>query len=148
MRHSHLLLVLSFVTAGLATPHAQNKALAVVAPGENLVVDGIPTIPASLADDVGRYTESRPANFADWHPTRPGDADLDALREHRANPSGQGSRGRANSAHLLQRADRRRLLRAGAGPLFRVRQGRRGNEFAQLYPYDVAATPTSSSTRL
>jgi hypothetical protein len=25
----------------------------------NLVVDGIPAIPASLADDVRRYTESR-----------------------------------------------------------------------------------------
>ena len=25
--------------------------------------------PPSLADDVRRYTESRPANFADWHPT-------------------------------------------------------------------------------
>ena len=67
MRTSHLLLVLSFVTAGGAAPQAQNKA---IAPTENLVVDGIPPIPASLADDVRRYTESRPANFADWHPTR------------------------------------------------------------------------------
>ena len=67
MRHARLLLVLSFVTAGLATSHAQNKT---IAPTENLVVDGVPAIPASLADDVRRYTESRPANFADWHPTR------------------------------------------------------------------------------
>ena len=67
MRHARLLLVLSFVTAGLASPQAQNK---VIAPTENLVVDGIPAIPASLADDVRRYTESRPANFADWHPAR------------------------------------------------------------------------------
>ena len=63
MRHSRLLLVLSFVTAGLISPHAQNKLSTgptAIAPTENLVVDGIPTIPASLADDVRRYTESLP----------------------------------------------------------------------------------------
>ncbi len=40
-----------------------------IRPGENLVVQGVPAIPASLADEVRRYTESRSASFADWHPT-------------------------------------------------------------------------------
>lgn len=42
----------------------------VIQPGENLVVEGIPPIPASLAEAVGRYTEFRSAFFQSWHPTR------------------------------------------------------------------------------
>jgi len=40
------------------------------APNENLVAEGIPKIPASLADSVARYSEFRTAGFASWHPTR------------------------------------------------------------------------------
>jgi dipeptidyl aminopeptidase/acylaminoacyl peptidase len=41
-----------------------------IVPNENLVTEGIPKIPASLADAVGRYREFRAANFASWHPTK------------------------------------------------------------------------------
>jgi dipeptidyl aminopeptidase/acylaminoacyl peptidase len=41
-----------------------------IAPPENLVADGIPPIPSSLAEEVRRYTESRTAQLADWHPQR------------------------------------------------------------------------------
>jgi len=41
-----------------------------VKPGESLVAEGIPPIPASLADEVGRYTEFRTAAFTGWHPKR------------------------------------------------------------------------------
>src|SRR5207249_4890865 len=41
-----------------------------IVPGPNLVVEGIPPIPAALADKIGRYTEFRSAHLADWHPTR------------------------------------------------------------------------------
>ena len=41
-----------------------------VAPGENLVVDGVPAIPASLAETAGRYGSYRGATLADWNPTR------------------------------------------------------------------------------
>lgn len=41
-----------------------------LAPGDNLVAEGIPAIPASLAERAGRYTDFRMATFADWHPTR------------------------------------------------------------------------------
>src|SRR5262245_54777276 len=64
---NRFLLILSFVALAAVRPGAQNKT---IAPTENLVVDGIPAIPASLVDEVRRYTESRPANFADWHPSR------------------------------------------------------------------------------
>ncbi|MBK0394742.1 S9 family peptidase [Ramlibacter algicola] len=55
----------------LAGAGAQAQTAApVIAPNENLVAEGIPAIPASLAEDVRRYTESRSARFFDWHPTR------------------------------------------------------------------------------
>jgi dipeptidyl aminopeptidase/acylaminoacyl peptidase len=41
-----------------------------VAPGDNLVVDGIPAIPRALAEEVNRYTEGRGAGFVAWHPLR------------------------------------------------------------------------------
>jgi len=41
-----------------------------IAPGENLVVEGVPKIPASLTETVGRYTENREAFQTDWHPKR------------------------------------------------------------------------------
>jgi dipeptidyl aminopeptidase/acylaminoacyl peptidase len=41
-----------------------------ISPAENLVVDGVPKIPASLAEAIGRYTENRDAFQTDWHPKR------------------------------------------------------------------------------
>ncbi|HYL86614.1 MAG TPA: S9 family peptidase [Candidatus Angelobacter sp.] len=43
---------------------------AYIAPAENLVVDGVPKIPAALAETAGRYASFRTAGLADWHPTR------------------------------------------------------------------------------
>lgn len=41
-----------------------------IAPAENLIADGVPKIPASLADTAGRYGSYRSASLADWHPTK------------------------------------------------------------------------------
>lgn len=41
-----------------------------IVPGDNLIVQGIPKIPASVAERVSRYTESRSASFSSWHPIR------------------------------------------------------------------------------
>ncbi|MBN9522428.1 S9 family peptidase [bacterium] len=43
---------------------------AVLAPGDNLVTDGLPPIPLEVAERVKRYTEFRSATLLDWHPTR------------------------------------------------------------------------------
>src|SRR4026207_803004 len=37
---------------------------------DNLVVDGIPDIPADLKADAGRYLEFRSAAFNSWHPEK------------------------------------------------------------------------------
>ena len=40
-----------------------------IVPGDNLVIDGIPSIPAAIAATTNRYTEFRTASLQDWHPT-------------------------------------------------------------------------------
>ncbi len=58
------------VLTGLLLPVADARPAAVIAPGDNLVVEGVPPIAASLAEKIGRYTEIREADFLDWHPVR------------------------------------------------------------------------------
>ncbi len=41
-----------------------------LAPGENLVLENIPAIPADLADVLSRYSEIRSASVANWHPSK------------------------------------------------------------------------------
>lgn len=46
------------------------RAQDVLKPADNLITDGLPPVPQALAEQVGRYTESRNAGLFDWHPTR------------------------------------------------------------------------------
>jgi protease II len=41
-----------------------------IVPNENLVVEGVPKIPASLADTVDRYTNFRGASLTSWDPVK------------------------------------------------------------------------------
>src|SRR5689334_2092310 len=41
-----------------------------IAPAENLVMEGVPAIPASLVETAGRYGSFRNATLADWNPGR------------------------------------------------------------------------------
>jgi dipeptidyl aminopeptidase/acylaminoacyl peptidase len=59
------ILILVALVSSAAGVRAQEP---VVAPGENLVVDGVPAIPASLAETAGRYGSFRTATLADWSP--------------------------------------------------------------------------------
>lgn len=62
-----LIVVLALFFVASKPTDAQEPA---IAPGENLVVDGVPAIPASLVDTAGRYSSYRGATLADWHPSR------------------------------------------------------------------------------
>lgn len=62
---SRLLLVVLLFSLSLA-----GQGGGEIVPGENLVVDAIPKIPASIAEAVSRYTEFRAASLNSWHPTR------------------------------------------------------------------------------
>jgi dipeptidyl aminopeptidase/acylaminoacyl peptidase len=61
------LLAWLYLTVGAASAPAQAPETLALPPA--LVADGIPAIPAQLAQDLRRYTEFRSASFADWHPT-------------------------------------------------------------------------------
>ena len=43
---------------------------AVLKPGDNLVVENIPAVPAAIAEKANQYGEFRSAALQDWHPTR------------------------------------------------------------------------------
>lgn len=62
-----ILLAPALLLASSLSLFAQENA---VAPGENLVVDGVPKIPAELAETAGRYSENRSAFVTDWHPVK------------------------------------------------------------------------------
>jgi dipeptidyl aminopeptidase/acylaminoacyl peptidase len=62
-----LVVVLALFAVSSGPTYAQEPA---IAPGENLVVVGVPAIPASMADTAGRYSSYRGATLADWHPSR------------------------------------------------------------------------------
>ncbi|MEO8524695.1 MAG: alpha/beta fold hydrolase [Caldimonas sp.] len=53
--------------AAAATTDARGDT---IVPNGNLVVQGIPPIPRSIADAVARYTDFRGHGFVDWHPSK------------------------------------------------------------------------------
>ena len=58
---------LAFALLLLSPVRGQDSA---IAPADNLIVDGVPKIPASLAETAGRYASYRSASLADWHPMK------------------------------------------------------------------------------
>lgn len=57
-------------TPQVPTAPAAAGTPATIAPNANLVVQGIPPIPASVAGQVAKYTDFRGHSFVDWHPLR------------------------------------------------------------------------------
>jgi dipeptidyl aminopeptidase/acylaminoacyl peptidase len=114
------------------------QTAAVIAPAENLVVDGLPPIPAKLAADVRRYTESRSASLSDWHPVR-----RELLISTRFGNTPQIHR---VATPLGARTQITFFDEPIGGASYEPTQGRYflfsrdigGNEFGQLYRYDVA----------
>jgi dipeptidyl aminopeptidase/acylaminoacyl peptidase len=108
-------------------------------PGDNLVIDGIPPIPAELVEQIGRYTESRAAAFQDWHPAR---SELlittrfgDVPQVHRvAMPLGA----RTQLTFFPDRIDGA-SYEPTRGDYFIFTKGASGNEFNQNYRYDFAS---------
>lgn len=109
-----------------------------IVPNENLVAEGIPKIPAAIAEAVRPYTEVRSAAFASWHPTR-----REMLITTRFADTPQ--------VHLVKMpgGDRRQLTffpdRVGSasfqptrGDFFVFSKDVGGGEFFQIYRYDVA----------
>ena len=62
--------VASVAIAALSTAcgSAPPAATGSIAPNANLVTQGIPPIPASIAEQVAKYTNFRGHRFVGWHP--------------------------------------------------------------------------------
>ncbi len=129
------LLFLAFLPPG-AAPAAD--APPSVAPGGNLIVDGVPPVPAETADKASRYGEARAALFADWHPT---DGSMLILTRF----------GDTNQVHLVKMAGGARTqltffpdrvegakFEPTKGDYFVFHKGAGGAEFFQNYRDDLA----------
>jgi dipeptidyl aminopeptidase/acylaminoacyl peptidase len=125
----------------LALPAAAQQAPqppAPIAPNENLVVDGIPPIPASLAAEVRRYTESRGAGLLDWHPAR-----RELLISTRFANTTQVHRvamplGARTQLTFFDEPVGETTYEPLGGRYFLFVKDVGGNEFGQIYRYDVA----------
>ncbi len=129
---ARLLALTAFVFAAMA----QSTHLV---PGDNLVVDGIPTIPVSLAEAVGRYTEFRSAQLLDWHPTKR--ALLirtrfgDTVQVHQVDQPGGARRQLTFFSDSVLGGVQFQPTR---GDFFMLGKDTGGNEFYQNYRYDLA----------
>ncbi len=68
-----LFLVIAFGCALSFAAYAQSNAptpAAVIRPGDNLVTENIPPVPASIAAKADQYVDFRSASLLDWAPVR------------------------------------------------------------------------------
>lgn len=133
-----ILFLVAVILLVLAPAFARGAEPETITPPENLVVDGIPPLPAEMVEQVGRYTESRAAGFAAWHPTLPEMLILTRFAD-------------TNQVHVLAEPGGARtqltffpdrILSATVSPTkgtyFILTKSAGGNEFNQNYRYDFA----------
>jgi dipeptidyl aminopeptidase/acylaminoacyl peptidase len=142
MRRTLFLVVLLTlaITSGAqtASPSGASASAATIKPADNLTVEGVPSIPASIAGEVNRYTEFRTAGFRSWHPTKRemliGTRFADVPQIHRvATPMGA----RTQLTFFPDRVGGGEY-RPSTGEYFVFSKDEGGNEFFQYYRDDVA----------
>ncbi len=109
----------------------------IVVPGANLVTDGIPAIPAEIRQNMQRYSEARSAGFVDWHPK-----DQSMLISTRFGNTAQlhlvkmpmGSR---KQMTFFEDAVGNGSFEPISGRYFLFNKDAGGNEFSQIYRYDM-----------
>ncbi len=118
---------------------AAEPAADTLAPTDNLVVEGIPAIPLSIVDSAARYTDYRAAELFSWHPSRR--EILIGTRFAETNQIHQVAFPAGDRRQLTFFADRVMSAsyrpRTGSDVVFSKDHG--GNEFFQLFRYDVAS---------
>lgn len=132
-------IVLLFIFFAALTFAQSAPPQSVIKPADNLVAEGIPPIPASIAEQAGRYTEVRSASVADWHPAR---RELLVLTRF----------GDTNQVHMVKMAGGARTqltffpdrvlgarFEPTKGEYFVFLKDIGGGEWFQLYRYDLAS---------
>jgi len=140
MSRRHLLAAVVATACGLAACGSiPPGASGTIEPNANLVVQGIPPIPASIARDVAKYTDFRGHSFVDWHPLK-----REMLVSHR--PSGASTvqlfRVAAPMAEPEQLTDTTDPVRNASyeprtGQYIVFARSRGGDEADQLYRLDL-----------
>jgi protease II len=126
-----------------AQPSSDQHALM---PAENLIVDGVPAIPASIPERANRYTESRSAAVFAWHPQRRemliGTRFADTVQVHELKSPG------AARAQLTFFPDRvsGALYHPHTGDYFVFSKDIGGGEWYQLFRYDCGLGETTMLT--
>src|SRR5204863_8217627 len=109
-----------------------------LAPPENMHADGLPKTPTRIAESTGRSTEFRAADFADWHPTRHEmlirTRFADTFQIHQVKFPGGARRQMTFFKDSVAGASYSPV--DGSYVVFSKDKG--GNEFAQLYRFDLA----------
>jgi dipeptidyl aminopeptidase/acylaminoacyl peptidase len=105
---------------------------------DNLVVEGVPAIPADLRADAGRYLEFRAAAFQGWHPVRRemliSTRFADAMQLHHVRIPGGARRQLTFAPEPVGGG----MFRPKTGDCLVFAQDRGGSEFYQLYRHDLA----------
>ncbi len=129
-------LALTLPLCGTAA-HAQDSAT--VAPNENLVTDGVPPIPASIAEVTRRYTEYRSASLLDWHPAKRemliSTRFANTPQIHRVVSAG----GARTQLTFAQEPVSQAVYEPRTGRYFLFLKDVGGNEFSQIYRFDVSS---------
>src|SRR5262249_53232135 len=134
--HRHILLATVLL---LVFPSAAQNNNAVLKPGDNLVVEGIPPIPLAVAEQANRYTEVREGGFFDWHPKQRdmliGTRFGDTQQVHEVKMPG------AARTQLTFFPDRvlDALFEPVSGKYFVFNKDVGGGEWFQYYRYDLAS---------
>jgi dipeptidyl aminopeptidase/acylaminoacyl peptidase len=108
-----------------------------IVPSDNLILKNIPPIPASIATEVKKYTESRSASPVDWHPlkremiiaTRFGNTS----QLHYVKMPG----GARTQITFADEPVGNATFEPKRGDYFIFNRDAGGNEFSQLYRYDM-----------
>lgn len=132
----HLLLPALLLAAPLL---AQQATIPVT---DNLVVEGIPALPASIAEEVRTYTEGRGASFSDWHPQR-----REMLISTRFGNSNQLHRvampgGARTQITFFAEPVGGATYEPNTGSYFLFTKDQGGNEFRQIFRFDADGRTT------
>jgi len=117
------------------TSHAQE--VKTIVPGSNLIIDGIPNIPQTVATNVKKYSESRSASFSGWHPVK-----NEMIISTRFSNTSQlhyvkMPMGDRKQITFFEEPVSSAFFEPITGKYFIYSKDIGGNEFAQLFRYDI-----------
>jgi len=136
----YYLLFITLIAAGqaIAQPQYKEKPERAITVADNLVTEGIPALPLAIAEEVKPYNEARGASLAAWHPVQKRmliyTRFANTAQVHEVKMPG----GDRKQLTFLDEAPGGVSYEPTKGEFFLFAKDAGGNEFTQLYRYDVA----------